>query len=36
MYMSEAKHNYTYYKCENIAKTFLKKFKDCVVYVQRI
>jgi len=25
MYMSEAKHNYTYYQCENIAKTFLKK-----------
>ena len=26
MYMSEAKHNYTYYQCENIAKTFLKNF----------
>ena len=26
MYMREAKHNYTYYQCENIAKTFLNFF----------
>ena len=26
MYMREAKHNYTYYQCENIAKTFVKIF----------